>query len=159
MSATFSPCGRYRYNLQRELPNQGELSGRVGFLMLNPSTADAEKNDPTIRRCLAFARAWGFAALEVGNLFAWRSTDPKVLPTLIDPVGPDNEWHLLAMADRCATIVCAWGVRGNLQGQADHVRELLRDFNLRTLRLTKGGHPEHPLYLPGSLKPERWSAA
>ena len=102
--ATFSTCGRYRYTLTRIW---GEPDGeRAAFILLNPSTADAEKDDPTIRRCIAYARAWGFVGLEILNLFAWRSTDPHNLRMVPDPIGPMNLANIHAVTRSTPTIVC-----------------------------------------------------
>src|SRR5579885_902200 len=106
--ATFSEDRRYRYTLTRVWGDQaGE---RCAFILLNPSTADAEKDDPTIRRCISYARRWGFAGLEILNLFAWRSTDPRALRMVPDPVGPMNLANIVAVTRSTPRIVCGWGV-------------------------------------------------
>lgn len=107
MTAIFSPCSRYRYRLERDLGAIGSHHDSVAFIMLNPSTADAERDDPTIRRCIGYARLWGYRRLIVGNAYAWRSTDPAGLWTAPDPVGPDNAFHLEQIARDAELVVCA----------------------------------------------------
>ena len=141
MGALLSPCGRYRYRLTREWL-MGE--GTVLFVMLNPSTADAETDDPTIRRCIGFAQRWGFRGLAVGNLFAWRATDPRELRQAIDPVGPENDRHLVEMSHAANAVIAAWGAGGGRRGQ--YALRLLRG-TVEHLGLTKQGYPRHPLYL------------
>lgn len=158
-SATFSPCGLYRYTLTRDL-GPGRL-GTCNFCMLNPSTADAERSDPTVTRAMGFARTWGYSRLVVTNLFAYRSTDPRPLYKRDDPVGPENDSTIVGQAREAGLVVCAWGVHGALRGRGDFVRGLLVDAGVRlhVLRLTKGGHPGHPLYLAATALPARWTAS
>ena len=143
MSAVFSSCGRYRYSLTRKF-FMGK--GTVLFVMLNPSTADAETDDPTIRRCIGFARRWGFQELEVGNLFAWRATDPKELRQAEDPIGPENDRHLMHMSGAADAVIAAWGAHGAYQNRGRQVEGML-EGTVEHLGLTKQGHPKHPLYL------------
>ncbi len=143
MSAILSPCGRYRYSLTRTFFTG---RGRVLFVMLNPSTADAEIDDPTIRRCIGFARRWGFQELAVANLFAWRATDPRELRQAVDPVGPENDRHLMRLSGCADAVIAAWGARGNYHNRAAEVLGLLEGA-IEHLGLTKQGHPKHPLYL------------
>lgn len=146
--ATISECGTYRYELIRRwdvtLP-------RVGWIMCNPSTADGEQDDPTIRRCIGFAKAWGYGAIMVRNLYALRATDPRELWRHPCPAGPDNDSYLLEAVDEPIT-VCAWGVNGR---RGDAVINALSDAGaaLHYLELTKAGIPKHPLYLRGDLRP------
>lgn len=140
--AVFSPCRRYRYRLGREWPT-GE--GEVLFVMLNPSTADAWVDDSTIRRCIGFAQRWGFQRLAVGNLFAWRATDPAELREASDPVGPENDYHLTEMSMAAEVTIAAWGGHGSYRDRWREVLPFLCD--VEHLGLTKGGHPKHPLYL------------
>lgn len=154
--ATFDRTRRYRYTLlrawDRSLP-------RVGFVMLNPSTADATKLDPTCTRCFRYAKAWGFGSLEVVNIFALRSTDPKGLYLAEDPVGPANDRAIGRAAKRASVIVAAWGNHAALHDRSVRVRTILSRSagnRLHHLRLTSKGEPSHPLYLPASLKPVRW---
>jgi hypothetical protein len=156
--AVISPDGIYRYGLWRDIPP--ELGGGDGwsraigtclFVMLNPSTADANKNDPTITRCMKFAKRWGFERLAVGNLYARRATDPKSLLEFTDPVGPDNDEWLRSMAEEADEIVVAWGGAAprRLTGHAERVRAVIEILAAReqpmALGLTGAGDPKHPL--------------
>ena len=123
----------------------------MGFVMLNPSTADAEEDDPTIRRCIGFAGNMGYGGIEVVNLFAYRATNPKALADARDPVGPENDEAILEAMKGTGIVVCAWGAL-HFDGLADRVGEvlaLLKRANLVTacLALTQDGEPRHPLYL------------
>lgn len=149
--ATFSSCQSYRYSLLREW---SATQNKVLFIGLNPSTADATIDDPTIRRCIGFARSWGFGGLYMGNLFAFRSTDPRGLFSASDPVGPDNDATLLELAGVVRLVVAAWGNHGAYLGQASHVRSLFR--SLSVLKLNRSGQPAHPLYLKKGLSPTPW---
>lgn len=150
--AWISPDRQYRYCLTRiwdsKLPT-------VTFVMLNPSTADEVNDDPTIRRCMGFARAEGFGALEVMNLYAFRATDPRVLFMADDPVGPQNdEW--LRRAANNSMMLAAWGTKA----KPDRVREFLMGpamgHEIYCLGKTKHGAPRHPLYLPAKQPLERF---
>lgn len=151
--AAFSDCQRYRYRLWRRWRGAAQSKGDVNFIMLNPSTADADVDDPTIRRCEAFARLWGYGGVVVTNLFAWRATNPSELRDVTAPIGPQTDTVLLHAANNAALIVCAWGVHGALRYRAESVLTLLGGHALHSLRVTKDGHPSHPLYLPGNLTP------
>jgi hypothetical protein len=153
MNAIISECGRYRYSLQREADPDGRES--VLFVMLNPSTADAMQDDPTIRRCVGFARAWGASELLVGNLFAYRATQPDELYSALDPIGPDNDFWLRSLSARSAMVVCAWGAHPMAKRRAIEVRAML-GREIHHLGLTKDGAPKHPLYLPAILRPMLW---
>jgi len=150
--AIISECGKYRYLLQRFWDSRLET---LNFIMLNPSTADASVDDATIRRCLGFARDLGFGSLEVTNLFALRSTDPKALKGHADPIGPENDEHIVSSAKVCQMTICAWGTHGSYLNRASKVLGLLRSANItpRALGVTKDGAPRHPLYLKGDLRP------
>jgi hypothetical protein len=124
------------------------------FIGLNPSTADETKDDPTIKRCIAFAKAWGYGSLIMANLFAWRATDPDEMQLAADPVGPQNDWYLAHLSSKANLIVAAWGTRGAFMGRDQQVRGAVP--GLHHLRLTKEGHPGHPLYLRSNLRPVRW---
>lgn len=153
--ANISPDGNYRYSLFREW-DKGK--GSVGFIGLNPSTADADLDDPTIRRCVGFARAWGYGSLYMLNLFAFRATLPSTMLKAIYPVGPDNDAVLRAASRRVDLVVAAWGNLGAHRGRDDEVRAMFKG-RLHYLRLTTLGHPAHPLYLPASLTPQLWSSS
>jgi hypothetical protein len=152
--ATFSANGRYRYRLWRRWDRSRPV---VVFVMLNPSTADADKDDPTIRRCIGFARAWGYGGIEVVNLFAYRATLPRSLRAVDDPVGPENGRHIRRAVARADLVVLAWGAHA----RASRLLSLPR---ARCLGLTRAGQPRHPLYLrrearPVSVRSARRSAA
>jgi hypothetical protein len=122
---------------------------------LNPSTADAQSDDPTVRRCIGYARDWGYGGLCLANLFAFRARRPEAMKAAADPVGPENDHHLQAMAAQAALKLAAWGVHGRHLGRDAEVAALLP--SLHCLRLSLGGHPMHPLYLPRGLSPTPWS--
>jgi len=120
------------------------------FIMLNPSTADAQKDDPTVAKCIRLARRWGFDGLQVRNIFAIRGTDPAVIKTAVDPVGPLNNAAIVESAadPRCGLIVAAWGNHGGFGNRSLYVKRLLIDIGkpVFCFRLSKQGEPEHPLY-------------
>ncbi|TZG26476.1 DUF1643 domain-containing protein [Sphingomonas montanisoli] len=181
--AVISTCGNYRYHLWREWRGTGTNANwdwledddgsiakdgagaplgepkSVLFVMLNPSTADGDQDDPTIRRCVAFAKAWGYDRMEVVNLFAWRATDPSAVLRMTgsgpDPVGPDNQRHVRNALDRAGVIVCAWGAHGGHIDQDETMLGWIEQYGGEpyALRLTKEGFPAHPLYLPRDLRP------
>lgn len=157
--ALFSDCGTYRYILRRSIPCPVRWVKEVVFIMLNPSTADANKDDPTIRRCTNFARDWCCTRLTVVNLFALRATDPKDLTRHPDPVGPDNDKHLKAEIKKHRIVVAAWGGSSLARKQWIHYRHgILRrlDICLGVLGTTKSGAPRHPLYLKKDLEVVAW---
>lgn len=159
--AVLSPDGLYRYTLEREW--QAELGPtpdedlRCLFVMLNPSTADAFIDDPTIRRCVGFARSWGYSSLSVVNLFAFRATDPGSMMRAADPVGPENDHWLRVCAVRASLVVAAWGTNGGHLDRDRHVLELLQREHGKSvycLGVTRSGQPRHPLYVNGQISPE-----
>jgi len=153
-TATFSSCRRYRYTLTRTWDHDIKP---VNFLMLNPSTADEEVNDPTVERCERRARSWGYGGLIVTNIFAWRDTDPELMKAQDDPIGPDNDVAILESARRAGLVVCAWGNHGEHMGRGAAVREMLRGLPLHYLKISKStGQPWHPLYIGYSVKPTTW---
>jgi len=146
--ARFSSCGRYRYSLYRKWDFG---AGRVVFVGLNPSRADARRDDPTIRRCIGFARSWGFQELEVVNLFALRATYPEDLKNHDQPVGPENDrWIAKAVARADLAIAC-WGIHGSHNNRDEDVLNSLPQ--LHCIALSKDLKPRHPLYLRANLKP------
>jgi hypothetical protein len=144
-SAVFSPCRTYRYFLSR---TWNPMLPSVMFIGLNPSTADEQQDDPTVRRCVGFATKWNFGGLVLVNLFAYRSTDPAGLRDTDDPVGPANDKHILLGARAADRVVLAWGTKGNLVDRDQRVLSLFPDVHC--LGVTKEGHPKHPLYLAGN---------
>lgn len=150
-TAAISNDLKYRYELTRVWDSSKPL---VAFIGLNPSTADDKIDDPTIRRCIGFAKTWGFGGLIMGNIHALRSTDPKALYHSEDPTGIMNDAYLMSIKSRALITVAAWGVHGELQGRGEKVKKLLEYCYV--LGLTKDGHPKHPLYLKKDLKPIAW---
>jgi len=152
-TAWFSPCRRYRYALWR---TWGAGTRYAMFVGLNPSTADETADDPTIRRCVAFAKSWGLDALCMTNLFGFRATDPKDMFAAEDPIGEGNDVTLDKIAEDAAVIVGAWGNHGVYLNRDQDVRARL--YRLHYLRLTKSNQPQHPLYLPSDLVPIPFNA-
>lgn len=150
-TATFSPCRTWRYVLTRQWDDALPSLNVVG---LNPSTADEQADDPTIRRCIGFARTWGYGGLVMTNLFAFRATDPYRMLGAPDPIGPENDMHLQQQARGAGLVLAAWGVYGKCHGRALQVlRFALNAVPLRCLGETKEGHPKHPLYIKGDTLP------
>ena len=149
--AEFSSCGKYRYSLERSLSSEPKT---IAWIMLNPSTATAELDDPTIRRCMGFSRQWGFGHMLVGNIFGLRATRPEELYKAQDPTGLKNWYHLVRVAFQSHMIIAAWGNHGALYNQGRRVKEILKSegFKIYCLGTTKFGHPKHPLYLPSNCK-------
>lgn len=147
--AVFSDCRRYRYSLWRRWVQECSPSDMVAFVGLNPSTADETVDDPTIRRCIGFAKSWGYSGLVMANLFAFRATKPQAMRAASDPVGPMNDECLQAIALACPTVMCCWGANGGFLGRDEVVIELLRlhGYYIRCLGRTSGGYPRHPLYV------------
>lgn len=149
-SATFNEARTHRYSLQRVM-SAGPRT--ITFVGLNPSTADAEQDDPTIRRCVGFAVRWEYDRLFMANVHAFRSTDPRGLATCGDPVGMDNWFLVKTLARASELVICAWGANV-LYGDAIHIASWLRTQpNARHLGLTKSGQPRHPLYLRADTRP------
>jgi hypothetical protein len=163
--AIFSPCRTWRYTLHREW--WSEDHHRVAFIGLNPSTADEVQDDPTVRRCIGFAKRWGYGGMFMLNIFGLRGMNPKVLYRAADPVGPENDRYILEVIRHPGTIrvVTCWGNHGILRNRGQEVIRLIQEapglhrlpeFRLSRLgELTKRGQPRHPLYLKGSLTPTR----
>lgn len=158
-SAVISACGLYRYRLWR----RWAPGPTTAFIMLNPSTADAEANDPTVRRCIAFAQYGGCGSLLIGNLFAYRATKPERLRFAADPVGPENDDHLRSVvldATRSGgQVVCAWGTFGSYRDRDKAAYSLILSTGVEPicLRLTERTKvPEHPLYVPTATRPRRY---
>lgn len=151
--AIFSADRRHRYTLMREWEGG---QGTVNFVMLNPSTADETKNDATIRRCIGYAKKWGYARLVVTNIFAFRSTDPKCLyPDPWSAIGDQDDAYIISEAGKAQRVVCAWGSHGSLIERGKVVRLLLTGAGtpLHCLGMTANGQPKHPLRLHSNLEP------
>lgn len=149
--AVISECGKYRYRLWRIWDKSKPL---VGFCMLNPSTADASVDDPTIRRLIGFAKAWGYGGFIVVNLFALRTPKPVMLKTAADPFGPDNSKHISEVAEMVDTMVCAWGTHGKF-AMADKLglARMYKRTKTTALHINADGSPKHPLYIKGDAVP------
>jgi len=148
--ALISDDGKYRYKLWRIWDDNKPC---VLFIMLNPSTADAFEDDPTIRRCINFAKSWGYGGLYVGNLYAYRATDPKELKRVDDPNGIPNEANIYEMFTHCDKVICAWG--NDKIVRLSNVVNIIPENKLYYLDKCKSGQPKHPLYLKGDLKPKK----
>ncbi len=158
--ADLSDDGVYRYTLRRRWASPEEPS--VCWIMLNPSTADAVVDDPTIRRCIGFSEGWGFGSLTVVNLFGLRATDPKALLTAPHPVGPENDEAITTAVRGAWVTVAAWGVHGTLRERGYAVTNLVTERlgrDLMCLGTTKDGHPRHPLYVKGDTAPTMYRSA
>lgn len=152
-SAKISPCGQYRYFLSRMWGDQDDCNV-VTFIGLNPSTADASVDDPTLRRCMNYAKAWGYSGVWMVNLFGFRATEPKDMMAATDPIGPDNEDHLAEAIMQARLVIAAWGAGG---GYRHRDKEVIARYgqgdSLACLGLTKDGKPRHPLYLKKTATP------
>lgn len=157
-AALFSSCKRYRYQLERCWGTRPSRKSTVVFIGLNPSTADAKHDDPTIRKCIAYARAWEFNKLVMVNLFAWRATDPNQLVKTLNPIGKQNDSHLDQAVSSGSLIIACWGEHGTLLNRANEVRTRY-SRRLHCLQTNLSGEPTHPLYLPATLKPTKLTKA
>jgi hypothetical protein len=154
--AAFGPDRIYRYRLWR---TWDRAAPRCIWIMLNPSTADEHQLDPTIRRCVGYSRGWGYGSLEILNLFALRSTDPRRLYEHDDPVGPGNNLAIIEVCREAPLVVCGWGTHGSLGQRDEQVVELLGELGVRPKCLTvnSDGSPGHPLYLKKDKRPMEFS--
>lgn len=146
--AAIDKSGLYRYNLVRLWD---WTKPAICFCMLNPSTADSDSDDPTIRRCLGFARAWGYGRLEVVNLFAYRATRPIQLLEVPDPIGPENDYFIVQAVHHASRVIVAWGALGHYKQRNKTVIPLLGE--VYCLGTTGSGQPSHPLYQPKEVQP------
>jgi hypothetical protein len=155
--AEYSDCEAYRYTLTRVWDAAGQ---RALFIMLNPSTATELQNDPTVERCERRARALGFGAFRVLNIFAYRATDPRDMRAATDPVGPANDAAILGSLPWADQVICAWGTHGAHLDRGPAVEVMLRGAGapLWHLGLSKAGHPKHPLYIGYGVTPMPWTA-
>ena len=154
--AAFSSCRRWRYLLWRRWDS---AKPAANFLMLNPSTADEHRLDPTCARARDYAERWGYGALLVTNVFAWRATDPGGMKAAADQIGSGNDRAIMDAAREAALLVCAWGNHAVHGERAAHVVAMLqrKKIALHALRLNAGGQPAHPLYLSKELRPTPWA--
>lgn len=155
--AVLSPCKKYRYTLTRRwIPlleaviDHGDR-GMINWIMLNPSTADATQDDPTITRCIKRSKSLGFSSLVVTNLFAWRATDPRDMIGVEYPVGPDNNNHIQEIASQASCVVFGWGANGGYLLRDREIDSRIRAMGItpHCLGITNDGFPSHPLYIPG----------
>ena len=155
-SALYSECEKYRYMLNRTLTHAQSSTSSILFILLNPSTATEEVNDPTITRCMGYARRWGYDHLVICNIFALRSTDPRLLYSANDPIGPFNDRTILFEAQRATRVICGWGTHGAYLHRGEVVLDFLKreKIELFCLRKTQEGFPGHPLYLKSTLEPQ-----
>jgi len=146
-NAVFDKDKIYRYSLIRKWNNNGI---KIVWIMLNPSTADENIDDPTIRRCIGFSKIWGAGEMEIVNLFAYRSTSPKKLYTYTDPIGKDNDLFILNSVKKANKIIIAWGTHGSLDKRSEYIMfNLLKNYHKKIffLKKLKDGEPGHPLYI------------
>lgn len=147
-SAQLSACRNYRYALWR---SWDDSKPRVMFIGLNPSTADEAQDDPTLRRCMNYAQAWGFGSVCIANLFAFRATEPNDMKIAKNPIGPQNDKWLKKLVGQSSLIIAAWGNDGLFLDRSAQVRKFLPE--LHCLKLNKSGEPAHPLYQKANLNP------
>jgi hypothetical protein len=147
----FSPDRQYRYQLWREWIGG---DGYVQIIGLNPSIADETDDDKTITRCINFAKSWGYSGLCMTNLFAFCATKPADMKAAEDPVGRDNDIHLMSVAKSAGVIIAAWGNDGSYRNRANQVMSVLPPMHI--LKLNGDGSPGHPLYLKKTLRPIPW---
>ena len=146
--AKLSACRRYRFALWRTWDESRPLAMFIG---LNPSTADENKDDPTLVRCMNFAKSWGYGGVCTANLFAYRATKPEDMLAVERPVGRANDRWLQRLSARSGVVIAAWGNHGIYMNRAKRVRDLIPD--LHYLKMNASGEPAHPLYLKGTLVP------
>jgi len=147
--AILSEDRKYRYILSR---TWDETKPTVLFIGLNPSTADENEDDPTIRRCINFAKSWGYGGLIMANLFAFRTTNPQGLYSEKNPVGSENDYYIKKFANKSEKIIACWGNHGCLNNRSQIVYELVD--SLHCLDTNKSGEPKHPLYIRSDAKPK-----
>jgi hypothetical protein len=153
--AILDTTGMYRYALWRIWDEQ---KPHMAFILLNPSTADAYQDDPTLRRCISFVHSFGGGSLEIVNLFAFRSPYPEALLSAHDPVGPENDVHILYAVKRATYVICGWGaLPKRLTTRVKDMHRLLKNYSLFCLGMTQTTkQPRHPLYLPGKTAMEKY---
>jgi hypothetical protein len=151
-NATISDCQKYRYALSRTWDVKKKT---VLFIALNPSTANERNDDPTIRKCINYANKWGYGSLLVANLFAYRTTKPTKLRYVKNPVGNDNDQHIMDLSKNAGLIVAAWGNEGSLFNRDKEIIRLIP--NLMCLKINKSGQPAHPLYQKKDIEIFRFS--
>jgi len=151
-NATFSDCRKYRYTLSRTWNGKKKT---ILFIGLNPSTANEKIDDPTIRRCINYAQNWGYGSLLMVNLFAYRATMPTELKNVKNPIGNDNDLHIIELSKKADLAVAAWGNEGSLLNRDKEVKIIIPI--LMCLKINKSGQPAHPLYQKKDLKLIKYS--
>ncbi len=149
-TAKLSQCRKYRYALWRTWDNSKPY---VMFVCLNPSTADETTDDPTLRKCITYAKSWGYGAVCMTNLFSYRATDPREMKAVKDPTGKENDKWLRDLAKDAGLIIAAWGNDGSYMNRSKEVIKFIP--NLHCLKINKSGEPAHPLYQKASLQPTK----
>jgi len=147
-TAKLSECRKYRFALWRTWDDSKPY---VMFVGLNPSTADETTDDPTLIRCINYAKSWGFGGVCMANIFAYRATEPNDMKAVTDPIGSENNDWLKKLSSDAGMVVAAWGNDGSYLGRSEQVKELLP--NLHCLKLNKSGEPAHPLYQNSDIEP------
>jgi hypothetical protein len=143
----FSPDKKYRYTLWRRWNSDWDTN-YINFIGLNPSTADETRNDPTIRKCLGFAKRWGYSGMCMTNIFAFRATKPTDLKQEENPTGLDNQHFIISVASSAKLIIVAWGNHGKWMNQDLTVLDRIQGYPIKCLKQNKNGSPMHPLYVP-----------
>ncbi len=146
--AVLSTDKKYRYILKRIWDDKLQ---KVAIIGLNPSTADAKNDDPTIKRCIEFVKSWGYGGFYMLNLFAFRATNPKEIYKVNNPVGEENEKHILEIISKVEKVICAWGNEGEHLNQSKKILSLIE--TPFCLKINLSGEPSHPFYLKSNLKP------
>lgn len=147
-TAKLSECRKYRFALWRTWDDSKPY---VMFVGLNPSTADETTDDPTLTRCINYAKSWGFGGVCMANIFAYRATEPNDMKAATDPIGSENNDWLKKLSNEAGMVVAAWGNDGSYLGRSQQVKDLLP--NLHCLKLNKSGEPAHPLYQKADIEP------
>ena len=146
--AKLSDCRKYRYALWRTWDSEMPYAMFIG---LNPSTADETEDDPTIRRCINYAKDWGYGGLCMVNLFGFRATDPNDMKKASDPIGPDNDTWLNTLAKNAGVIIGAWGNHGSYLNRSSEIIKIIP--NIKCLKQNTSGEPAHPLYQKKTATP------
>lgn len=152
--AILSVDRKHRYALWRKWD---ENKPYVLFIGLNPSKADENNDDPTLRRCIGFAKAWGYGGVCMANLFSLRATDPRDMKNSPYPVRKENQKYLQQLANNAGLIICAWGTHGSYLDADKQFMKHLKAYSLKCLGITKEGHPKHPLYIKSDQQPISFS--
>ena len=152
--AIFDDTKKYRYSLTRVW---NPKAGKVTFILLNPSTADALEDDPTVKKCYGFSNRWGYGAMEIVNLFALRATDPSELKNVNDPVGKDNDEYIIKAVESADLVILGWGNECSFSTRDIKLLKKIAKYNPHCLYINKSGKPKHPLYASYSLKPVEYS--